>query len=473
MNSSRKKWVYLTVLLTISIGIIECLSYVNLDGTCKVTPQASTYDYQLNEIGNFSLNAFSDSLGFHIVGDYAYIVGSAHLIVLDISDPHHPTYLGNLTKSIGLYGDVYVSGNYACIAGAGSDFTIVNISDPTDPVELDQYYDDGLAWGIYAKDNLAFVASETDGVEIMNFTDPYNVNEIADFDDTYGLPYDVQLVGSHAYIADWNYGLEILDITDPTTPVQLAQVANSTSDKAWGIYVSDSYAYLADWNYGLRIFNVSDPENPVELWSSGSPITCEDVYVSGNYAFLVDRYSHYLHVYNVENKINAYLAGQFNIYEEAYDVEVHGNLVYVLGRHWLRVLDGTIIEHSYALSAPTSSTSYKVNDTLAITWTSMGNVSENVNIELYRFDRYLSSIELDTPNDGACSWLIPLELADSNRYQIKISDAQDESTIGISEYFEITQSSNPKIPGYDILLILGILAMGTCIIGYWLKHKRL
>ncbi len=469
---TKKKILTISVIILLSIGIVGVFTLNKSPEVLFSTPKVSTMDYQMTSISNYTFGGSIDARGMHIVDDYMYIVSTNYFLILDISDPYNPAHVGNVSIGLGLFGDVFVVGEFACISGTTSDFKIVNVSDPVNPLELDQYHDGGLAWGIYAEGNYAYVASESAGLEVINITDPLNVDEIGDYDDVLGLPYDVQVVGNYAYVADWSSGLEVLDITDPTSPTQIAQVANST-DQAWGIYVSGDYAYIADWNLGLRIFDISTPSSPVELWQSGGIGFVEDVWIEGDYAFVVDRNSNHLHVFNVTNKLAAYLAGEFTISDAGYDVEVHGNHVYVLGENVLRILEGMEVEHSYALTSPTASTSWNTNTTQDITWTSQGEVSSILDIDLYRYDTFLQSIAIGTPNDGAYAWLIPLELADSGQYQIKITDVVDDTATGMSAYFEIKTPQDKRIPGFNVVIILGLLGAGISVFASRVKRSKI
>ncbi len=62
-----------------------------------------------------------------------------------------------------------------------------------------------------------------------------------------------------------------------------------TCDTPWradDIYVSGDYAYMNDLRHGLQIIDVSDPTNPVRVSSYDTPSLEYGVFVSGNYAYL-------------------------------------------------------------------------------------------------------------------------------------------------------------------------------------------
>jgi len=76
-------------------------------------------------------------------------------------------------------------------------------------------------------------------------------------------------------------------------------------------------------------------------------------------------------------------------------------------------------------------------------------------------------ITSSTTNDGEYYWNMPSELADSNLYQVKITDMSNSSTYDYSDYFEI-KSESPAIPGYTMFLLIGII----CVVSVILIKKR-
>lgn len=62
---------------------------------------------------------------------------------------------------------------------------------------------------------------------------------------------------------------------------------------------------------------------------------------------------------------------------------------------------------------------------------------KNLAIELYLEDSSLRTIVYYTPNGGLLSWYIPLSIAPSDRYRIKISNADNPSYFSFSNSFII------------------------------------
>ena len=113
------------------------------------------------------------------------------------------------------------------------------------------------------------------------------------------------------------------------------------------------------------------------------------------------------------------------------------------------------------ITTPSSSTSWYRGSSQNIYWTSTGTIS-TVKIELYNNNLYVSEINPNTANDGEYYWTVPSSIAESDQYQIKITDTSNSAIFDFSDYFEIKipSSGGPGgIPGYNFYLILAVLGI--------------
>jgi len=125
------------------------------------------------------------------------------------------------------------------------------------------------------------------------------------------------------------------------------------------------------------------------------------------------------------------------------------------------------------ITNPSGLVSWETGTNHSITWISIGSIT-NVKIELYISGTFDSVITSSTLNDGELLWTIPFGLANSSQYQIKITDVSNPTTYDSTDYFEIytppdSVSSSPSIPGYDLLLLIGI----SSLIAIFLIRKQL
>jgi hypothetical protein len=116
--------------------------------------------------------------------------------------------------------DVSVSGSYAYVAvqsSTGSDGTlqVVDVSDPTTPIIVDNVIMDGDPWAVYVLNNYAYVVAADHvlptvegGLRIVDVSIPTSASLVASYD-TPGDPRDVFVVGDLVYVADYD-SLQIL-----------------------------------------------------------------------------------------------------------------------------------------------------------------------------------------------------------------------------------------------------------------------
>ena len=97
-----------------------------------------------------------------VAGDYAYVISHDGLHVIDISEPTAPIEAGFLAASYACPDaffdrdravcEIYVANGYAYVAGGTTGMHVVDVSDPTTPVEVSFYTPGSSSNGVYAAD---------------------------------------------------------------------------------------------------------------------------------------------------------------------------------------------------------------------------------------------------------------------------------------------------------------------------------
>jgi len=160
-----------------------------------------------------------------VQGDYAYIGVGPRLVILDVSDPAHPTVVGRTAPLPGIVRSIYATGGYVYVAagrrGDSGSLRVVDISDPAAPVEVSAYDLDILgteevdSLRVHVAGNYAYVVNNTARLHVVDVSDPTAPVEAS----TYELPgpaRDIFVAGNYAYVAAERAGLRILDISTPT-----------------------------------------------------------------------------------------------------------------------------------------------------------------------------------------------------------------------------------------------------------------
>ncbi len=323
-NNNNTKSIYLsgTKLYTVdSFDGFEVIDVGNLTNPTRIGRYTGGYaqdvyihgntGYFLFSSGRFEIIDVSNSSDLTKLGDYSFagnsesIYYSSNIIYISILSNgvdivnvssiegrwNVPEQLGSYDDLDGQAMDLFIWDNLAYIADWDGGLEIINITDPTDPDEINQVYNgSGRAMDVFVSNNIAYIADGGDGLEIVNVTDPSNntgsLKKIGNYNDGDGVEVrGVYVSNNLAYITDAVY-LEIINITDPTNPIEIGQCQASGS---YGLEIQGNFAYIACWTSGLRIIDVSDPTTPKEIGQFVDPMTpgqVGQVKISGDYAFL-------------------------------------------------------------------------------------------------------------------------------------------------------------------------------------------
>ena len=238
-----------------------------------------------------------------VQGNYAYLGVGPRVLVLDISNSTHPTFVGQSPVLPGVVHDLVVAGSHAYVASRWAGLRILNVADPTRPVEVGSFDTPGSAMGVAVVSNHAFVADGSSG----------------------------------SYGQSTSSGLHVINVADPTHPVEVGMCA--TVGAANGVAIAGSYAYVGDqgiWNgtqsvgAGLRIISIADLSHP-KLVGGLEDLSASAVAVSGKYVFAASGYSG-MKAIDVSDSSHPVVVGTYSLGGfEAYDLVVQGTLAYVVG----------------------------------------------------------------------------------------------------------------------------------------------
>jgi len=247
-----------------------------------------------------------------VQGDYAYVGINRSIVVVDVSDPHHPTPVGQTSfwpenrkwfvedvSAISVVGDhAYVVYNLGRYSGRSHSMVIVDVSRPAAPKVIASYDvsgwppSSGHALGVTASGQYAYLYHTT-GLDVVDTSKPVEPTRVGRWR-SHGssgflaghLGSYVTSAGDHVYVADRQGGLRVIDVSDPAAP---RDVGSWDCPYAVGVAVLANRAFV--WGGGLKIIDVSDPTNPKEIGSydrekvfEGRQIT--GLAAAGNYVFL-------------------------------------------------------------------------------------------------------------------------------------------------------------------------------------------
>jgi len=296
-------------------------AFVERYGELLIFDRQNYGDYSSTEVGYFYDMVVADGL--------AYLAASSALNIWDVSDLAAPTFTGTLAVPAG---KVDLSGSVAYLAGGADGLNVVDVSDPTQPVEIGGYAAFGSSRRIVRSGDHGYVTQGAAGVVVLDLADLAAPHAIARHD-TPGYAVDVAVVGDRAYVADREGGLRILDVSDPAGPVELgaaavasADVVVATADRA---YVVDDVLNEPDW---IRIYDVTDPAAVTELGAILMQSEVDALDVTGDLLFAAaDDLG--LRVLDVSNPASPVEIGSY-VVENTWDVHVRGDRAFLASADW-------------------------------------------------------------------------------------------------------------------------------------------
>ncbi len=229
---------------------------------------------------------------------------------------------------------------YLYIANKTAGLTIMDISDPSQPIQVSQIPVSGLngldVINLFQSGNYVYLAignifndNQLSGMAIVHVDDPESpvVLDVWDSYDLFGGAGIVAVEGDYAYLGAMGNGLMILDISDKSNIVLLSQFVpeitfpdpNPDPPKynARGMAVRNGVVYLCYDAGGLRIIDTSDKSMPVEIGRysnpelNGLPRAYNNIILDGNLVYIAVDYCG-LEVLDISDPAQINLVGWWN-----------------------------------------------------------------------------------------------------------------------------------------------------------------
>lgn len=264
----------------------------------------------------------------YVIGDEPWSLVDPYLLIIDISDPTNPMFVGCCNYVC--IGPVKVYGNYAYSVGGG--FCIVDVSNPGNPYKCGYYsHVYGCIFGMYITDNYAYLAGavpEFSIIDISNPTSPFLASSLVEED----MAYTVTSINQTAYLAN-RQDITVIDVSEPQFPFEITEYPVMAD--IFKVRVCDNFVVVSG---GLRpkigTINITDPQNCFEMDRRTIPHFYDeywtpDIEVQGNYLF-THSYSNDLYVFDITNPSNMQEVGHCYVpgWTVIRDVFVNGNYLY-------------------------------------------------------------------------------------------------------------------------------------------------
>ncbi len=202
-----------------------------------------------------------------IYENYFYIGSSFSFRIYDISDYNKPIYIKTVDYPRVIGDCTVLSDNLLYMTSRfddGDGLSIATLSDPLNPTEIGHitttsYVDiSGRNYGLAIKDTIAYVVNYWKGLFLVNIKNPTNPINITScyFDRP---SFKVTVFGNYAYVAREDSGLIVVDVTNPSIPYIVNRIIYPES------YINNVYAYNDILYATGHKFSLANPTNPILL----------------------------------------------------------------------------------------------------------------------------------------------------------------------------------------------------------------
>lgn len=238
-------------------------------------------------------DTFGATIDAELSGNYVFAAhGDEGMSVIDISDLNYPVLVGSIDLP-GYTTDIDVNNNIAVACGIEGGISIVDISNPVNPALIStsgNFNGSVLETG----NNLAFVgqiiSTQSSFIRIFDISDVSNPVEINSME-FYQLIRNLVFRDGYLFVPAYDDGLFIYDMSDPLNPVLINTIYYPA---AYDVFFKDNIMYLtsATWsssNGGIHLFDITDLSSPVHLGSYGTPgFFPKDIEVKNEFAYATD-----------------------------------------------------------------------------------------------------------------------------------------------------------------------------------------
>ena len=220
------------------------------------------------EVSSFNELVVKDDLLYTAAGRGGLVIFNISNVRDSFAPMCHIYGIANTTNFIA------VENNLVILDIDGEGFTIIDVSDPTEPAILSNVTIDTDVFDVVINNDLVYVVGFTTGVKIFDISDPENPSQIAHYTDNPGNglleTQDIDIVGDLAYITLGNDGLGIFNITDPQNMTLVEYYNETVVGKLYDVQIANNYGFFVSFDYslnnlGVRIFDITDPSNLVSI----------------------------------------------------------------------------------------------------------------------------------------------------------------------------------------------------------------
>ncbi len=224
--------------------------------------------------------------------------------------------------------DICRDGDYIYIASYFNGLHIFSVSNPVDPIWINEIDIPDNAVAVSASAGYAYVACKDDGLVIVDVDPPESAYVVKTIDLPFGKSNDVAYYNGYVFVVTLTQRFYVIDVDPPESAYLVTTLYLDGPGNTANIDVADGYAYVTRGDE-LYIIDIEPAETPelvntvVDLFSHWEEIT-----VSNGYAFVVAP-SYDLYILDIDPPEEAHVITQYTWFECPSDISVSWPYAYV------------------------------------------------------------------------------------------------------------------------------------------------
>ncbi len=277
----------LTIIMIVSV-FSQAFLVVNILGATNgnTTTQLIPNNNNIKKVGQYDSGGAVVGVAIH--SNYAFLADQVKgLVVVDITDPSNPIYVNEYQADGESVYDVKIIADIAFVAHGRAGLIILDVANPLTIIEKGVLDDGGIAWKVIIVNNYAYLVDRINGIEIIDITDIENPQKIGTYE---GQPFDIYIREDIAFVAAGvNKGLEIVDISDPSSPKKISEVRNEFEDTV-SVAVRNDLAYIANRENGIKVINIKGLRRPkiIANYSNLENGKTWSIWINDSFAYLAN-----------------------------------------------------------------------------------------------------------------------------------------------------------------------------------------
>ena len=253
---------------------------------------APTYTFGdgIEQTDSLAPYCFCELLDAETVGNYLYLVGQGGIVVMDISDPEHPTYVSGHNDSERYY-RFKADEDYLLVSHRDRGLTLVSVADPGALYDASEGFrpTDSTAFeGVDRVGTILYGAAHAEGLYVIEWGGEgggfQTLSHVEGFDNAW----EVVVREDYAYVADGESGLKIVDVSNPSdaTIVGALDLDGVAQDIVLGEEENEGIAFVALGSEGVAIVDIDDPTNPLFITAFRGRGTAYSLDYEDSYLFI-------------------------------------------------------------------------------------------------------------------------------------------------------------------------------------------